>query len=172
MNPIQSRSNEFGIITSTGRDKIHPINAEYLCSKLPHRVYADTAGAVLELTVRPIAQTVLEKHITHGGIIGIHYQTSFQQVVRTILLARDGNLAEINEYGYLDPCILDDTALYMLLNPVDLDGWYHLPFEHQQQMMEDIGMSKVPAIDHTKISDTMQMAIRRTQEQYRYLLGS
>lgn len=133
-------------------------------------MYADATGAILELTVRPIAQTVVESHFTHGGIVGIHYKTAFQQIVKTLLLARDGNLTEINQYGYLDPCVLEDSALYMLLNPVDMDGWYHLPFESQTQMLQDIGMSTVPAIDHTKISDAMQMAILKTQEQYRYLL--
>lgn len=135
-------------------------------------MYADTAGAILELTVRPIAQTVIETHSSHGGIVGIHYKTAFQQIVKTLLLARDGNLTEINEYGYLDPCILDDTTLYMLLNKVDLDGWYHLPFESQTQMLQDIGMNTASAIDHTKISDAMQMAILKTQEQYRFLLQS
>jgi hypothetical protein len=49
-----------------GSNKIHPINAQYLCSTLPHRIYEDSEGSQLELVVRPITQTVVETNASHG----------------------------------------------------------------------------------------------------------
>ena len=53
-------------IAPIGSNKIHPLNAQYLCSTLPHRIYEDSEGSQLELVVRPIAQTVVETHASHG----------------------------------------------------------------------------------------------------------
>jgi hypothetical protein len=164
--PASSLSNP-GTVTSYGRSKLHPINAEYLCSSQPHRIYADAAGSILELTVMPIAQTVVEAHVSHGGIVGVHYRTPFAEIIRTIILSRQGNLSEINEYGYLDPHHLDDDTLYMLLNPVDINGWFHMPSAEHQQVMEDIGMS-IPSFDYRQMSHSLEQAIRRTREQYRF----
>lgn len=118
------------------------MNAGYLCSEFPHRIFVDADGSRLELTVQPIAQTVVEKHCSHGGIIGIYYKSYFAQLIDTLLLSHSGDITCINQYGYMDPGVLDDDVLYMLLNPVELNGWYtfsaHTP--ENRNAMRDIGM--------------------------------
>ncbi len=169
MNNPSSKFPGVWVITSFGRSRLHPINAQYLCSSLPHRIYADAVGSILEMTVRPIAQTVVESHLSHGGIIGIRYMTSFDNFVKTIILARDGQMSEINDYGYLDPFVLEDDALYMLLNPVDIGSWYHMPSAEHQQVMQDIGISTQP-MNYKQMSQSLEQAIRKTQEEYRFLI--
>ncbi len=160
-----------GTITSTGRTKIHPLNASYLCSKLPHRIFEDADGARLELTVQPISPTVVEKHCSHGGIIWISYQTHFSQQVLTLLLSHEGDIARINEHGYMDPEVLEDDTLYMLLNPVEINGWYALPSHtpESRKVMRDIGM-KVPRDRSQKLSEALEYAIEQTQKNYRRIL--
>lgn len=160
------------VVTSTGRSRIHPVNAQFLCSELPHRFYEDAAGSKLELIVQPIAETVVETHIAHGGIIGFYYQTAFAHLVNTLLLSKDGHITHINDYGYMDPSVLEDDALYMLLNPVDINGWNLTTppcVENHQAMMRDTGMT-VPDAGPRKISKALEYAILQTQRKYRHLI--
>jgi hypothetical protein len=57
----------------------------------------------------------------------------------------------------------------MLLNPVDMNGWYHMPSTDHEEIMKEIGMSP-QTLRSKQISQAMAQAIKKTQEQYRFLL--
>jgi hypothetical protein len=71
----------------------------------------------------------------------------------------------------MDPEVLEDDTLYMLLNPVEINGWYALPSHtpESRKVMRDIGM-KVPRDRSQKLSEALEYAIEQTQKNYRRIL--
>lgn len=79
---------------------IHPLNAEYLLTQEPHRIYVDEGGNILELTVRRFSHLVVEKLYEHGGIIVVGYYDSATEgrisFCDRFVLRRDGYLFPMN----------------------------------------------------------------------------
>ena len=101
----------------------------------------------------------------------MYYQTVFAKFVNTLLLSNNGNISCINDYGYIEPYILDDDILYMLLNPVEINGWYFPASRTSEnyQTRKDIGMN-VSRVHPHRINEILESAILQTQEKCRFLL--
>jgi len=147
-------------------DAIHPINAKQLCATMPHRFYADHFGAIMELTVRPMAELLVERHASNGGIIGINYTSQDMKMVDTVIFNQKGKLFHINEHGYLDHASIDVDRLYYLLNPVEINGWHIIrdPNEHEAFRGVQLTSNRLP------MSVELSEAIRKTQDEYRFLI--
>ncbi len=136
-------------------NQIHPINAEYLLEKEPHHVYVDEWGNILELTVRRFSDLVVEKLYEHGGVMAVGYydattegKINFQD---TFILRRDGDIIPIDiRKNYHERIWLDQDILYMLLNPLEINGWIpEKRKECHEELRKQGKMLDIPRIFHT-----------------------
>lgn len=82
--------------------KIHPINAEYLLSSEPHRLYADSSnGNLLELAVERFSNRTDELLYGHGGIIAIGSCNSASGINgnSTHILRPNGDIIALHQEG-------------------------------------------------------------------------
>ncbi|NRH21708.1 hypothetical protein HOO68_06740 [Candidatus Gracilibacteria bacterium] len=104
---------------------IHPINAEYLLSSEPHRLYAHSSnGNLLELAVERFTNRTEELLYGHGGIIAIGSCNSASGISgnSTHILRPNGDIIALHSEGGIIEGI-EWNMYYMLLNPVGLDNW-------------------------------------------------
>lgn len=113
---------------------------------LPHRLYSDEAGNILELTVSPIASLVVEQLYGHWVVIGLRYQSGEweEQTYATYILRSNGEVREIyNQLGEIEIGIEYDL-FYMILNPINLNGWQMKDIKENQKarkkMASQMGM--------------------------------
>lgn len=106
---------------------IHPINAEYLLSSEPHRLYAHSSnGNLLELAVERFTSQVDELLYGHGGIIAVGACNTAQRIAASsaFILKPNGEIISLNPEEWISEWI-EWNMYYMLLNPVGLESWVY-----------------------------------------------
>jgi len=83
-------------------NKIHSINAEYLLSSEPHRLYAHSSnGNLLELAVERFTNRTDELLYGHGGIIAVGACNTAQRIAASsaFILKPNGEILSLNPEG-------------------------------------------------------------------------
>ena len=117
----------FADMQSEKIQSIHPINAEYLLSSEPHRLYAHSSnGSLLELAVERFTSQTEELLSSHGGIIAVGACDPARWIMANdaYILKPNGEILPLNPEEWYSEWI-EWNMYYMLLNPVGLESWVY-----------------------------------------------
>ena len=100
--------------------QIHPVNAQYLISTEPYKLYADSRGNIYEIMVARIRDSV-------NAIFAYYYHDEKSQgeknILNSTLLTPEGQFISLDGSNKKES--IDMDIFHMALNPVNINGWHY-----------------------------------------------